>query len=223
MSRALIALCLALQAIPARFTPEAVALRASAPFEPSRREVALWSEGRQLATGTWLVDGRRSHVAFRNPLGQPTSILRVADGAVGLELVGVREVVAADASSVLGEASEGALDAEGLAALVLGRLPGPPDRIEAVGPGFLAWRGDLVAGLDREGRVRVARLGRLEVRHTADGVRLSDGVATFRVVLGEPERGPVPSHAFRIGAERAVPSISTARLGRLTARRMLGL
>ncbi|MEZ4321964.1 MAG: hypothetical protein R3F61_31120 [Myxococcota bacterium] len=222
MPRALIALCLALQAVPARFTAASVLERASQPLPAGRRAFEIRSEGRVVGSGTWLVEGARHHVAFRNPLGQPTAILRIADGAVGLELVGDREIVEADAGVSLGDLV-GGLDASALPTLLWGRLPDAPVAMRPVGAGFVATHPGFVAGLDREGEVRVASVGDWHLTRRADGVVLTDGDLALRLVLGGVVEGPVPEGAFRVGTEERVPSISTHRVGQLARRRLLGL
>lgn len=218
MSRALIAVCLALQAIPARALPSSVHARATAPLDSGRRSVEIWSEGRQLATGTWLTSDDRHHVAFRNPLGQPVSIVRVADGLVGLELVGDREIVAADASSALLELTGGLADASDLAGLLLDRIPARAV-VEARGGGFVAIGPDFLAELDGGVRVVRASLGPLRLERTPGGVRVTEGGVAIDVRFGHPEAASLPPSAFAIGTEQGVPTVSAERV----ARRLLGL
>jgi len=215
MSRALIALCALLQAVPARYTVQAASLRACRPVQPQRRSVELWSGGRQLAVGTWLVDGRRSHIAVRNTLGQPVSILRIADGAVGLELVGRREIVAADASLVV--------DVEAITTLALGWLPREACELRPMGEGWSARGPEISAVLDREAAVIRAQVGPVAIERAGLEVWLRARGAEIRLVLGEPEELDVPAQAFRIGLEHSIPTVSAERLGRLMGRRLLGL
>ncbi len=209
-------------------------LAATEPIVAQRRSAVVTVDGLKVGRGVWVQEGPRAHLAFRDPLGRPRVVLRVAHGAVGVEMVGEREVVAPDAAVAL-EAMFASTPSV-WAQAIWGRLPSEwrehgavsvsegATHTGVVGPG-------LDALLDAGGRVdRAASAGWIAHRTPEEPtgtervvLRHAQRSLQVELVLGPPAPvdGPLPDHVFRIGSEQRSPTVSVEHIAELSRRASL--
>ncbi|MCB9672498.1 MAG: hypothetical protein H6736_08040 [Alphaproteobacteria bacterium] len=201
MSRALILLLLALRAEPARYTLDAIRLRATVALPAQQRELSIRLEGAPALRATLLYDAGRAHLAFRDALGVRGPTLRMADGMLGFTdatttwlapdaVEGVRLLLGDDVTPAQ------------LVDLALGRAPeGAWSRVPA---GAEVRSGGLVARVDREGRLQAATAGALELAFADGAVTVRRRSLEARVELGAPTYREVPEQAFALTDGRVV-------------------
>jgi hypothetical protein len=204
---------------------------ATEPIPVSRRAIALSIDGMTVGRGVWIQEADQAHLALRDPLGRPQVVLRIADGAVGMEWVGRQEVVAADAAAVLHDAFASTPSVWAMA--LWGHLPttwrAHPDVRVAVGAGYTGVVGPgLTALLDADGRVERAAAAGWIAHRTSDGAAGTDRVVLHHaerrteatLVLGpaEPIAVALPRHVFRIGSGDRSPVASVEHLAEVAER-----
>lgn len=193
MPRALIALCLTLQAAPARYTLDAIRLRATAPLPAQQREVRIQLGGTPAVHATLLYDDGRAHLAVRDGLGLRGPSLRIADGIVAMSDP-TTTWLAPDARSGLSLLLGPDVDPATLVDLVLGRAPeGHWTRIPEGARVVLA---GVSVDVDQEGQPTTARVGPVRLAYASEGLTLQRGGLEARLTLGEPVLRDVPEAAF---------------------------
>ena len=195
-------LVLLLRAEPARYTLEGIRLRATAPLPDQQRELVLRRGRLPPQSITLLYADGRAHLALRDPLGLRGPSVRIADGMVGL-VDRQTSWVAPDAVVGLQALLGDRVGPELLVDLALGRAP--DGHWSRTSNGARVERDGLRAEVDREGRLRSARVGLLTLTVEGDDLRLGRAGLDLQLERGPPVYRPIPDSVFRMDAtERLV-------------------
>jgi hypothetical protein len=133
MPRALIVLLLGLQADAARYTLDAIRLRATAPLPSQQLEIGLSFNDRPLGEATVLYAEGAAHVALKGMLGGHGPVLRVAHGMVSVTPAPDKTWLAPDAGRGLSELFGDTLTPSDLVDLWMGRAPAGEWRLTSTG------------------------------------------------------------------------------------------